>query len=81
MKWMQNQSYNAEGLAQANLVINSTKSSVITQLVKMTATVNMMQVQLKNLSEASKIQQDQRNILLLELQDKFNSWEQSMLFR
>ena len=44
-----------EGKAQENEVLTSSKSSAMSQLLKITATMNAIQAQLKNLYATSKI--------------------------
>ena len=50
---IQAQSYELEGLAQANAVITSSNSAVMSQLAHMTVTMNSIQVQLKKLASAT----------------------------
>ena len=47
---MQNQSYDKEGLAQANAILTRSKSVVIEKLAQMIVTMNAMQAQLNILS-------------------------------
>ena len=47
---MQTQSYDMEGMAQANAVLNSSNSEVVTQLAHMTVTMNNMQEKLNTLA-------------------------------
>ena len=54
VKRMQTQSYDLEGMAQANSFLTSSNSVVITKLAHMTVTVKNMQAQLKELSSATK---------------------------
>ena len=71
-----------EGLEQTNSFFTSTNYAVMLKLAKMTAMVNVMQAQLKNLSAAfKKFNKTKYKILLLELRDKFHSWEQIMLIK
>ena len=50
---IQNKRYEMDGLAQSNVVLTSLNSAVTAKLVKITATMNAMQAQLKTLYATS----------------------------
>ena len=52
MQWMWTQTYELEGLAQANAVLTISNSAVMAQLSQTTVTMNDMQAQLKTLTSA-----------------------------
>ena len=77
---MRTQGCELEGLAQANEVLTSPKSTVMAQLAHMTVTMNNMQAQLKKLASAQKQPiKAKRKVIILELREKFHSQEQNLL--
>ena len=52
MQFMQTQSYDMEGLVQANTVLARSKSEVLAQLAQITVTMNNIQAKLKTLTSA-----------------------------
>ena len=74
------QSYELEGLAQANSVLTSSKYTVMIQLAQMIMTINAMRAQPKNTRLCTnRPSKAKKEALLLDLREQFHPREQQLL--